>query len=438
MKTARQITVEALMKVNKGGGYSNLVIDNSIAASGLDVRDAGFATALFYGVLERMITLDHCIKGFSNMKLEKLSPPVREILRMSLYQLMYMDTVPESAAVNEGVNLAKTMGQEKAAGLINGILRSFIRAGKRVPRMAGTRADQLSIQYSAPAPMIEMLIDSYGEEAAIGVLATSLGRPPVYVRVNTMKTTVEALLPILEQEGIVADTDTGTENALRLSATGDITSHASFKAGLYHVQDLSSQLCCKALDVQSGQRVIDVCAAPGGKTFTLAQLLAGEGTVLALDLHASRTRLIREGAKRLGLPNVETKENDATSYNSTFGEFDRVLCDVPCSGFGIIRRKPEIKYKKQEDIGELPQIQYKILENSSKYCKADGILVYSTCTLNKQENEAVIERFLKEHSEFCAEPLLAAFGEAGYYKTFFPHIDSSDGFFVATVRAVGK
>lgn len=436
MKTARQIAVEALGKVNGSKGYSNIVIDKALEQSGLDLRDAAFATALFYGVLERMLTLDHCIAGFSKTPVEKLTPQVREILRVSLYQILYMDSVPDSAAVNEAVNLTRVFRKESAGGFVNGVLRAFLRSGKRVPRMAGSRADQLSIQYSCPVWLVQLWLDSYGEENTEGILKTSLGRPPVYIRVNTLKTTADALSVQLEEEGAVVRRDEMEENCLRVSGTGDVTALPAFQEGLFHVQDKSSQLCVKALDARPGMRVLDICAAPGGKSFTAAQWMHGEGELLAMDLYRARAALVAEGAQRLGICCIAAKEGDASRYNSKLGLFDRVLCDAPCSGLGIIRRKPEIKYKNPEELGEIPQLQYNILSNSANYVKKGGILLYSTCTLNPGENEGVVERFLAEHRDFAPCRLPQSLGSSGHTVTLFPHQGDTDGFFISTMERV--
>ena len=436
MKTARQIAVEALGKVNGSKGYSNIVIDKALEQSGLDLRDAAFATALFYGVLERMLTLDHCIAGFSKTPVEKLTPQVREILRVSLYQILYMDSVPDSAAVNEAVNLTRVFRKESAGGFVNGVLRAFLRSGKRVPRMAGSRADQLSIQYSCPAWLVQLWLDSYGEENTEGILKTSLGRPPVYIRINTLKTTADALSVQLEEEGAVVRRDEMEENCLRVSGTGDVTALPAFQEGLFHVQDKSSQLCVKALDARPGMRVLDICAAPGGKSFTAAQWMHGEGELLAMDLYRARAAVVAEGAQRLDIGCIATKEGDASRYNSKLGLFDRVLCDAPCSGLGIIRRKPEIKYKNPEELGEIPQLQYNILSNSANYVKKGGILLYSTCTLNPGENEGVVERFLAEHRDFAPCRLPQSLGSSGHTVTLFPHQGDTDGFFISTMERV--
>ncbi len=434
-KNARYLAVKALLKVNVGQGYSNLVLDGVLADSGLAPRDTAFAAALFYGVLERQITLDWCIGRYSKTPLAKLDPQVREILRLSLYQLLYMDTVPDRAAVAEGVALTRMFGKTSASGFVNGVLRSFLRDGKPAgedPSLSWR--EQVSVGCSAPLWLVQKLEEAYGREDTRGILEASLGRPPVYLRVNTTRTTDLELMERLKEESIEAQPQTDLPHCLLAGETGDISQSEAYKAGLFHVQDKSSQLCCAALSPQPGQRVLDVCASPGGKTFTIAQRMENRGEVVSCDLHPHRVGLIGEGARRLGLSIVSPTQSDATQYQPQWGKFQRVLCDVPCSGLGIIRRKPEIKYKNPDSFAQLPEYQYKILETSANYLERDGVLVYSTCTLLPVENQQVVERFLREHPDFVPEPLPSELQRNGYCVTLLPHRGNTDGFFIATIR----
>ncbi|MEF9982935.1 MAG: 16S rRNA (cytosine(967)-C(5))-methyltransferase RsmB [Oscillospiraceae bacterium] len=429
MKTSRQCALEALSKVSGSGSYSNITIDKILEKYKLDNRDSRLVTALFYGTLERKITLDYCINAFSKKPTEKMTPMVLDILRMSFYQILYMDTIPTSAAVNEGVNLTKTVGLTSASSFVNGILRSFLRAGGEIPPIKGEPAEVLSIEYSCEKWLCQKLIEEYGEEETRNILDVSTGAPPVFIRVNTTKTTQEKLMESFAEKQIIFET-TQVPNCLMITNGGDLIKTDEFEKGLFHVQDMSSQICSQTLNPQKGDEIADVCSAPGGKTFTIAQLIEDTGRVLAMDLHQSRTKLIISGAKRLGLKSVEAMAQDATVFNENLGTFDKVLCDVPCSGFGIIRRKPEIKYKSYEEIKKLPDIQYKILENSSKYLKIGGTLVYSTCTMLKEENEMVVEKFLSNNPNF--EP----FEKDNYTKTFIPDKKGTDGFFISKIRRV--
>lgn len=435
-KTARLLAVEALHKVHKEGAYSNLTLDSLLEASALSPRDRALATALFYGVLERQLTLDGCIARYSKLPLQRLDGKVAEILRISLYQLLYLDSVPDSAAVSEGVELTRTIGKTSASGFVNGVLRAFLRDDKKLPISPGAPvAVRFGMAYSAPQWLVEHLITHYGEEDAEGILAASLGKPPLTLRQNPLRISREALMAQLEEGGITVTGDEALPHCLTMEGAGDLTKLPAYGGGLFHVQDRASQFCCAALDVRPGMRVLDVCAAPGGKSFTLAQMMENRGELFSCDLHENRVGLIRQGAQRLGIGCIKAAQNDATKLDVKLGYFDRVLCDVPCSGLGIIRRKPEIKYKDPKEFETLPPLQYKILETSANYVDEDGILLYSTCTLNPRENEEVVARFLSLHPEFVPAPLPEGLGAGGSHQhTLLPHKGGTDGFFIATVR----
>ncbi len=430
-RSPRLAVVYALLRVTAGSGYSNIVADHSFDALA-DARDRAFAGTLFYGVLERLLQLDYILAAYCKKPLARLDAEVLCILRLSLYQLLYLDSVPESAAVNEGVLLTRQMGKGSASGFVNGILRAFLRDGK--PELPGGEKlndlQRLSVRCSAPEPLCRLLIDQYGVETAEAFLQNSLEPAPVYIRANNTRIDETALSARLEQEGARA-CSTGLSGCIRLERAGDLTAYSAFSEGLFHVQDRSSQLCCRLLEARPGMRVLDVCAAPGGKSFTVAEMMEDRGEVLACDLYPNRVGLIGSGARRLGLNSIRTTAADAAVYRPELGEFDRVLCDVPCSGLGIIRRKPEIKYKDMAGFQELPEQQYRILETASQYLSPGGRLIYSTCTLNKAENEAVVQRFLREHGEFEPDPI----GEDGsYHRTLLPQNEGGDGFFIAAVR----
>lgn len=442
MKTARHTAVQALVKVNQDGGYSNLVLDNLLSGSELAPRDKAFCTALFYGVLERRITLDAVLQKYCRQPLKKLMPQVRELLRVAVYQIIYLD-VPSSAAVNESVELSKKMKCGHASAFINGVLRSFLRDGGNLdgilPPRETDEAAWLSLNYSAPLWLVQLWLADYGAEQAEGILSAAVNRPPLYLRVNTTKNNPEELAEALRKKGmeVVLRGDIG--NCLEVDKTGEIDYPVLYKRGHFTVQDISSQLAVQAVQAQPGMRCLDVCAAPGGKSFTLAQLMENTGEIVASDLHEFKSKLIREGAKRLGLGIITTAVGDASVYNEKLGLFDRVLCDVPCSGLGIIRRKPEIRYKDPDELAGLPEMQYKILENSSKYVKVGGALLYSTCTLRRAENDALVQRFLHEHPEFAPKPLpqhiQALAGVSGAYQvTLLPEQLNSDGFFFASLE----
>ncbi|MBP1581998.1 MAG: 16S rRNA (cytosine(967)-C(5))-methyltransferase RsmB, partial [Oscillospiraceae bacterium] len=401
-KLARQTAVEALLQINEEGGYSNVVFHNLVTRNGLSPQDTALCSVLVYGALERRLTLDHVIGAYSKTPVRKLTPAVREILRISLYQLLYLEHIPDSAAVNEAVKLTRLMKAASASGFVNGVLRSFLRDGKQIPKVkqAGL-AQQWQVDYSCPAVLIERLLKSCSKEQVQSLLEHSLGRPTLFARVNTTKITVEDLLKRLADEGVQAEKE-DLEDCIRLSNTASLEKLASFQEGLFHIQDKSSQLCAKLVGAQPGMRVLDVCSAPGSKSFTISEYMNNEGQVLSCDIYPEKIKKIRDGAERLGLSIIEAKENDALEYQPELGQFDRVLCDVPCSGLGIIGRKPEIKYKDPKEFDGLPPIQMDILETSCQYVKVGGILTYSTCTVLPEENQKIVTDFLRRHKDFEA------------------------------------
>ncbi len=430
MQSARQICLNLLVSAEKNSSYSNIALDNALSKhpelSGADKR---FVSALFYGVLERKITLDEVIKTLSSRPIEKLDLTVLQILRMGIYQLLYLDSVPDSAAVNESVKLAQNNRLTSAKGFVNAVLRGFIRNGKKLPQFSNN-IKSLSVQYSCPEWLIEMWINSYGEETCLNMLKASLGKPPVTIRLNTCKFTEEQILSELQSQGVVLN-KSPISNAYEILNGQSVEQLSAYQKGMFHVQDLSCQICCLQLGSKQGNTVLDVCSAPGGKAFTIAQEINDIGKVIACDLHENRVKLIASGASRLGLSCVEAITNDAKVFNHNFPMADAVLCDVPCSGLGVIRRKPEIKYTKQDSIKNLPEVQYSILKMSANYVKQGGTLVYSTCTVNKAENEDIVNKFLAENPEFEGVKLN---GFTGHMVTITPEMYNSDGFFIAKLK----
>ena len=283
---------------------------------------------------------------------------------------------------------------------------------------------------------LEKWINEYGNEDTAAFLESSLGNADTYIRVNNTKITTDELMSILNDEGVDCE-KTYNEGTLKISLRGhDIEKLDSFKNGFYHVQDMASQLCAKALNAKENDIVFDLCSAPGGKAYTVAETMNDKGKILCFDIYENRVLLIVKGAQRLGLKSIVGKVSDASVFNSELGEADRVLCDVPCSGLGIIRRKPEIKYKNEAELSDLPEIQYAIIDNASKYVKKGGRMVYSTCTLSKAENEDVVSKFLENHSDFKAVPVFSDNGSCTM--TLMPHKNQSDGFFIACLERDDK
>ena len=432
MADPRLTVVKMLMKMDSSEAYSNLLLDHVFSETDLSERDKAFAAALFYGVLERRLTLDYIIEKNSKIPFAKLDPAAVEILRTGLYQLLYMDSVPESAAVNESVKLCKKLKCFSAQGFVNGMLRRFIRSGKKISYLGLEPEKRLSVEYSCPEWLTEKLIREYGTDFAVKALKASVGRPPVYARVNTLKTTTEKLLAELSKHRIKAEAYPGLENCIRLEKPGDIEKCAPFRQGLFHVQDISSQLCCLTLRPVVNETVLDVCAAPGGKSFTLAELMGNNGKLYSMDLHDMRVGLIEDGASRLGIRIITAMQNDASKFNAELPQADRVLCDVPCSGLGIIRKKPDIRYKDMASLASLPAIQSAILDNASRYVRRGGTLVYSTCTVLPEENERVTDAFLRAHLDFTYDTfaLPGPIGTVEGHITLWPQRHGTDGFYI--------
>lgn len=421
MANARLVAVKALLKINRDKAYSNITLDSFFADFNLDSKDKALATALVYGVLDRKITLDYIIGKFSKTPLKKISPLTLEAIRIGIYQIRFMERIPDSAAVNESVNIVKHSKESRNSGFANAILRNVLRTPVELPSGNSTKA--LSVRFSCPEWIIDSYKADYGIENTEKLLEAALSSPPVIIRVNTLKTTVDELIGLLNAAGVTAD-KTKIEYALKIEGGIDIKNNSLYKDGYFYVQDSASQITASKLAAQSGERVLDICSAPGGKSFSMALLMENKGEIVSCDLYPHRVKLIKSGADRLGLDIIKPTVSDATQKSAELSDFDAVLCDVPCSGLGVLRRKPEIKYKEIENFDEIEAIQRQILSNAAKYLKSGGRLVYSTCTLRKAENEKQIALFLKENPEFSLS----------YEHTFMPHIDNTDGFFCALLK----
>lgn len=421
MANPRQIAVNALLKIEKERAYSNITLNGIFKENELSNADKALISAIVYGVLDRKITLDYVLGQYMKTPLKKTAPFTLCVLRSALYQIMFMDKIPDSAAVNEAVKIIKKSRESRNSGFVNAVLRAVLRSEKLLPE--GNTPEDLSVRYSCPLWIVESFISDYGTVTAISLLEESLKAPPVTVRVNTVKNDKNTLKSTLENEGIVC-TESENENSLIVEKGISIPKSNAYRQGLFYVQDPASQTAVSALGAKNGDRVLDMCAAPGGKSFTLACLMENEGEIVACDLYEARTKLIADSAKRLGLDIIKARVADATEYDESLGKFDCVLCDVPCSGLGVIRRKPEIKYKSDCDFTELEDIQYRILCNAVRYLKKGGRILYSTCTLRRGENENVVIRFQKEYNTF----------NKVYERTLMPHIDKTDGFYFALLE----
>lgn len=434
----RLLCAKTLLRTLQSGSYGNLALQGALKQSNLSGQDRALCTTLFQGTLERLLTVDACVAAHVRRAPEKLDPAVRCVLRCGVYELLYLHT-PESAAVNLWTEVIKAMKLKSASGMVNAVLRGFLRSDQQIPMPKETMA-AYAVRFSVPRPLIVQLISEYGEENILPFLEDCNGEPPIYIRRNPLCGDENALMEALSAFSPVAIPQ--IPYAYRLSRSGALTDTEAFAKGMFHVQDLASQLCCMALDAKPDETILDVCAAPGGKTFTIAQQMQGRGRVFAYDLHEKRVQLIAKGAKRLGLDNITAQTGDAAKPAEDRPIADRVLCDVPCSGYGVMRRKPEVRYKSAEDVAGLPPIQRAILEASANAVKPGGVLVYSTCTLSQAENEAVVRDFLDKHPAFSLElPWAPApWNEhiAAEMTTLFPHMLGSDGFFLAKLRRCEK
>ena len=433
---ARETALNALIACRKEGAWSNGVLKEYVVRDRLDGRDAALAARLCYGVLQNRNKLDFYLKQLLTGKIRDLHPVVHDILRLGLYQIYEMDKIPESAAVNESVDLAKKYCKKQrfAPGLVNGVLRNAVKTKGSLKEPAS-----LEDKYSHPWELIRLLRDYVGRDRIERMLKANNEAPRTTVQVNTLKTTLDQLWIQLEGEGVTTEPHGWMKDCLVLSGTGDLEKLTSFKEGLFYVQDPAAKLSVLCAELpKAAIRILDCCAAPGGKSFAAAMETAGKADITSCDVHEHKIGLIEKGAARLGIANHTARLQDATEFVSEWEEaFDAIICDVPCSGYGIIRKKPDIRHKNPEDMADLPQLQLQILKNQSRYLKKGGVLIYSTCTLIRQENEGVVEAFLEENSEFTLEPLPLPDpfpkNESGML-ALVPGEYDTDGFFIARLR----
>ncbi len=421
---AREIALNALYKIEIGEGYSNITLDKEFKKSKLSKADKALVSQIVYGVLTWKITLDEIIKRYSSIRLKKISPWIINILRMGIYQICYLDKIPESAAVNESVNLAKKYGHPASVKFSNAILRKISKNEENnlleyIKEKGYSNEQIISVMTSHPLWIVHKLIEEYGEDFALDLLNANNKTPNVTIRVNTIKTTRKELLKLFELKKIEACEGNLPDSII-------VKKLDVFDEQLYIVQDEAAQLACLKLDPQLNEMVLDCCSSPGGKTSYLAMLMKNTGKIDAWDIHEHRVELVKKLMNTLGILNVKACVNDATEYKSHLRErYDRVLLDVPCSGIGVIRKKPDIKWtRKEEDLNELLETQKKILENGAFYLRSGGTLVYSTCTVFKEENELQIASFLDTHKDFKLIEEIK----------LFPNIDKTDGFYIAKLQ----
>ena len=422
----REIALKTLYKINQEQAYSNLALDEELKQNRkiLNEKDIGLISEITYGVTTWKLTLDIIIKKHSKIKLKKISPWIINILRMGIYQIIFLDKIPKSAAVNESVNLAKKYGHTSSSNFVNAILRKVEKQDYEELFQIENDVERISKTTSMPEWIVKKLIEDNGLEKAKEICENSNLHPKVTIRINKLKNTKQELENKLKEKNIEFR-ETEYEDFLILEKVKNLENMDLFKEGKFTIQDISAGLTAKILEPKEGEKVLDACSAPGGKTTYMAELMNNKGNIEAWDIHEHRTKLVIKNAERLGIRIINTNIKDATQYYEELNDkFDKILLDVPCLGIGVIKRKPDIKWqRKEEDIEEITKIQEKILENCSKYLKSGGDLVYSTCSILKDENENVINKFIKNNSQFVKK----------YEKTIFLS-EKQDGFFICKLH----
>ena len=441
---AREAALLTLNTCQRQGGWSDGALKKQLAAGGLEGREAALATQLCFGVVQNQLLLDFYLSKFSNIPLRRMESKVVQALRLGLYQMLFLSRIPQSAAVNSSVELTRTHCKNpRAPGMVNAILRSLQRNLNQLPTIPkNDPAEYLSILYSHPVWLVEELLPLLGSEGTAEYLQANNSQPPITAMVNTTKATTQQVAQLLAEQGVEVTSHPWLENCLILNKTGNLERLDAYQQGLFYVQDPASRLMALASGAAPGMRVLDVCAAPGGKSFAAAIQMENQGEVISSDLHPHKKKLIQAGADRLGLSIIKPMTADGKVRREEWvSAFDLVLVDAPCSGLGVIRKKPDIRYKDPEPLADLPKVQEAILENAAGYVKTGGVLMYSTCTILPRENGEIVAAFLKKHPEFVREDFTLP-GPAGEVSegeiTLWPQVHQTDGFFICKLRKVGE
>ena len=446
MDKVREIALKVLYDIEKKESYSNIALDDTLKqvrkkSEKIDQRDISFISEIVYGTISWKLTIDEVIKKYSNLKIKKISPWILNILRMSIYQILFLDKVPKSAAVNEGVNLAKRYGHKASSNFVNAILRKVDKKDYEEFFIIKDEAERISKTTSMPLWIVKQLLKQNRMEKVEQICQASNLRPKLYIRVNTLKTDEQSLVKELGKEGIQVEKGE-LENFLVLQGAKNIESLKVFQEGKFTVQDEMAGYIPKFLNPKPNEKILDACSSPGGKTTYMAQLMDNQGEIKAWDLHEHRVKLVNQVANRLGITIIQTEVKDATIYEQKYyNYFDKILLDVPCLGIGVVKRKPDIKWKrKEEDIEEITKIQEEILENCSKYLKQGGELVYSTCSILREENEDIIYKFIKNNPNYTIdeihnikEKFLEEFVQKEKFIQVFQN-EKTDGFFICKIR----
>ena len=440
--SARETALRVLVSCRTNGAWADAALKAQMNRDGLSGADAALCSRIVYGVIQNRMLLDFYIGAYCSQKPDHLQVPLLDILRIGAYQILFLNKIPDSAAVNESVNLTRMVKRGQAAGLVNAVLRKISKNKENLPAIPDRDAEKyLSIRYSHPKWLVKRLMSILGREETEAFLAANNEIAPMTVQINPLKTKEEELIATLEASGVSVKVHPWVPNCLELSGTGDLTSLQAFRNGEFLVQDPAARLVSLIAEIQPGQKVLDVCAAPGGKSFSAAFAMKDEGHIQACDLHENKLIRIRESGERLGIHCIETAAADGRKQRPEWiGVFDTVLVDAPCSGLGIIRKKPDTRYKKADDLFALPVIQTEILENAATYVRPGGTLVYSTCTILPEENDQVVTAFLAEHPEFFLDAfeLPQPVGKTDGQLTLWPHRHGTDGFYICRMKRQGK
>ena len=405
----RELALKVLYKIDKEEAYSNIELNEQIKQNrkNLTEKDIGLISEIVYGVTTWRLTLDEIIKKYSKIKIKKISPWILNILRMGIYQIIFLDKIPKSAAVNESVNLAKRYGHASSSNFVNAILRKIEKTDYEEFFQIGDDIERISKITSMPKWIVEELMKNNEIKKVEEICKNSNIKPKITIRVNSLKINKQELIKKLKEKGIECnEPQEKVDDFLRLEKIKNIENIDEFKKGYFTIQDISAGQTARILNPQPGELVLDACSAPGGKTTYMAELMKNKGKIEAWDIHEHRTKLVEQNAQRLGINIIETKVKDASLYDEKLKEkFDKILLDVPCLGIGVIKRKPDIKWKrKPEDVKNITEIQKKILDNCSKYLKKNGVMVYSTCSILEKENQDIVDEFLKENNEYYIRP----------------------------------
>ncbi|MFZ7121152.1 MAG: 16S rRNA (cytosine(967)-C(5))-methyltransferase RsmB [Eubacteriaceae bacterium] len=439
MDYPREVAVKILYNINNCGSYSNISLQKKLSDNKLKDIDKSFISHIVYGIIKNLNYIDWIISKSSKTKFNKISKWIKEILRLGVYQVFFLDKVPDFAAVNECVKLSRKYSKGKADKFVNGVLRNIIRNKESILKHKFCGDDELIIKYSYPEWLVDYLKEQYTMDEIKKYLVESLTTAPTSIRVNTLKSNKEELKKSLSSDGIIFEDNNICHESMIIKDFSDITRYKAYQEGLFFIQDEAATLVVDILDPKPGEKVLDMCSAPGGKTTHIGEKLENQVGLIARDIYEHKINLIKENCKRLDLQNIKIELKDGVNfYKEDINMYDKILLDAPCSGLGILRRKPDIKWKiKSNDIESIISIQKKLILNAYKYLKPGGTLVYSTCTINKHENDGIVSYLLKEYPNAKVLKITNYNKEItieGKYIQTFPKLNEYDGFFICKIQ----